>query len=648
MGVPGFFLWLMKNYKKEGFVFQKEKLNLTDINQLIKLVEKNKATTQQIEKAIKSNEYIEPILSDVNSIDYFLIDANCLVHPVCFKTVADNPELKDNDKLEHKMLHNICEYLDKIIKYVNPKKGVYLAIDGVAPVAKIKQQRSRRFKSVADKALWDNIKKKHSKPIGNYWNNNAVTPGTLFMEKLHTRLLEWAKTSCRPIIYSSCFTPSEGEHKLLQFIRTNQRNNLDHSYVIYGLDADLIFLALSTESDKIYLLREANEINKNESKEVLNYVSIKIMRKSIVNTIQSYLMEAADGLLNVDKMDTDDSPNGAYTPLRGYKTNEQKTKIYGFDNLDPVRVVNDFIFMCYLLGNDFLPHIPSLDIHQDGIESLIISWAETVNELVLEKNQIEYLLNDTKALKSKTLSKVNNDFLSRFISKLSLQEEGILRENFAKGKKRMSCDGDEYEREVFRIENLQFKIADPIQLGSDDPDSWRQRYYQHYWGVSKEELEEFSQKLVTHYLIGVKWVTMYYFDNCPSWDWYYPFDHPPFISDIAKYLSKVNMNKMKFELGEPLKPYMQLLAVLPPQSSFLLPTNLGKLMTNARSSLIYMYPQEFEQDFINKKRYWMAIPKLPPLDIKQIKHSYFKYKDELKKEELERNEIKKVFEINIG
>ena len=140
---------------------------------------------------------------------------------------------------------------------------------------------------------------------------------------------------------------------------------------------------------------------------------------------------------------------------------------------------------------------------------------------------------------------------------------------------------------------------------------------------------------------------MYYFDECPSWDWYYPYDHPPFISDIAKYLDKININKMKFELGEPLKPYMQLLAVLPPQSSFLLPTNIGKLMTNPKSSLIYMYPQEFEQDFINKKRYWMAIPNLPPLDIKQIKYSYFKYKDELKKEELERNEIKKVFEINI-
>jgi 5'-3' exonuclease len=571
MGVPGFFLWLMKNYKKEGFIFQKEKL-------------------------IESNE----------QIDYFLIDANCLIHPVCFKTITDSSDLISNEKLEDKMLNNICDYFEKIINYVNPKKGIYIAIDGVAPVAKIKQQRSRRFKSVADKVLWDNIKKKHNKPLGNYWNNNAITPGTLFMEKLHNKLLDWSKTLNRPVIYSSCFTPSEGEHKLLQFIRTNQKNKQEYSYVIYGLDADLIFLALSTESDKIYLLREATEFNKYESKEVLNYVSIKIMRQSIVNTIQKYLGES----INKD--------------------------------LDSISVVNDFIFMCYFLGNDFLPHIPSLDIHHTGIESLIISWAKTVNELILEKNQIEYLLNDTKAH-----IKINNDFLSRFLNKLNLQEDYILRENFAIGKKRKNCDGDAYEKEMFRIENLQFKIVDPIQLGSDNPESWRLRYYQHYWGINKEELEEFSQKLVIQYLIGIKWVTIYYFDKCPSWEWYYPFDHPPFISDITKYLDKINLNKIKFDLGEPLKPYMQLLAVLPPQSNYLLPATISKLMTNSNSSLIYMYPLEFKQDFINKKKYWMAIPILPPLDIKQIKHSYFKYKDELKKEELERNKPMEILKINI-
>jgi len=522
------------------------------------------------------------------------------------------------------MINAVLEYLEKIIKYVSPSKGVYLAIDGVAPVAKIKQQRSRRFKSVADKVMWDNIKKKHNKPLTQHWNNNAITPGTEFMVKLHDKIISWANGLNTHVIYSSCFTPAEGEHKLLQFIRQNQRDNLDLSYVVYGLDADLSFLSLATESEKIFLLREANEINKNESKEVLNYVSIRIMRSSIVNTIKAYLLEAADGLLNIDKIDGENSQN--------------KNSLYGFDNLDETRIVNDFIFMCYFLGNDFLPHIPSLDIHQDGIESLIISYAETVNELVIEKNKIEYLLNEKQALQGKTLNKINLDFLERFINKLSGLEEGVLREHFAKGKKRFSCEGDAYAKEVFKIENLQFKISDPIQLGSDTPDEWRARYYKHYWDVQPNEIEEFSKKLVTHYLIGIKWVTMYYFDDCPSWNWYYPFDYPPFITDIAKHLPEINLNKMKFNIGKPLKPFMQLLAVFPP-------SGLRKLMINPKSSLAYMYPQEFDQDFINKKRYWMGIPKLPPLDIDLIKHVFYKYQDELKPEEKERNNIKKIIVI---
>ena len=448
------------------------------------------------------------------------------------------------------------------------------------------------------------------------------------MVKLHNKIINWANGLNTRVIYSSCFTPAEGEHKLLQFIRQNQNENLDLSYVVYGLDADLIFLSLATESEKIFLLREANEINKNESKEVLNYVSIRIMRNSIVNTIRAYLLEAADGLLNVDKMDED-------------KPIKEKNTLYGFDNLDETRIVNDFIFMCYFLGNDFLPHIPSLDIHQDGIESLIISYAETVNELVLEKNKIEYLLNGKQALQGKTPNKINLDFMERFINKLSGLEEGVLREHFAKGKKRFSCDGDAYEKEVFKIENLQFKIPDPIQLGSDTPDEWRARYYKHYWHVESDEIEEFSKKLVAHYLIGIKWVTMYYFDECPSWNWYYPFDYPPFITDIAKYLPEINLNKIKFDKGKPLKPFMQLLAVFPPQSSNLIPVSLRKLMTNPKSSLAYMYPQEFNQDFINKKRYWMGIPQLPPLDIDLIKHVFYKYQDELKPDEKERNNIKK-------
>lgn len=604
MGVPGFFLWLMKNYKKKGFVFQKEKLTNTDINSLKNI------SNEMIEKILLTNKFNQENLNKINNIDYFLIDANCLIHPVCFKVIADNPYIVNTNRLEDKMINSVIEYLEKLISYVDPKKGVYLAIDGVAPIAKVKQQRSRRFKSVADKVLWNNVKKKYNLPTSHPWNNSAITPGTLFMDKLHSRILFWAKNHVKTIIYSSCFTPAEGEHKLLQFIRTHENPNL--SYIVYGLDADLIFLALSTEIDDIFLLREATEFNKYESKEVLNYVSIMIMRESIVSTIKEYLLK--------------------------------ENKLYGFNNLDEKRIVNDFIFMCYFLGNDFLPHIPSLDIHNDGIESIIVTYAKVMNKLLLENNKIEYLLSDKIKLQGKSKNKINNNFLLNFISILGLQEESILKNNFIKGKKRIYCDGDEYKKEISKIENLQFKIIDPIQLGSDNSIMWRKRYYKHYWDITNEdELEKFSENLVKHYLIGIKWVTLYYFDKCPSWGWYYPFEQPPFISDIAKYLSKINLNKVNFAIDEPLKPYMQLLAVLPPQSNYLVPLVLRELMITPNSPLACLYPTEFEQDFINKNKYWMGIPKLPPLNIELIRETFNKYINKLSKIEIDKNEIKDVF-----
>jgi 5'-3' exonuclease len=581
MGIPHFFAWLLKNYKKDGFVFSK-------------------------------NQKLNPkLLSNINSIDYFLIDANSLIHPICFKTLAENQDVENNDRLEDKMINNVIAYIEKITEHVDPKKGLYIAIDGVAPLAKIKQQRMRRFKSVADKHLWDNIKKKHNKPILTHWNNNAVTPGTEFMEKLHNKILQWAQNYNRKVFYSSCFTPAEGEHKILQFIRNKQKDGSKDSYVIYGLDADLIFLTLTTDSENTYLLRESNEISKNGSQDVLNYVSMNIMRESIINTIRHYLSEFNDGML------ADNS----------------------YKELDDKKLIDDFIFMCYFLGNDFLPHIPSLDIQHNGIETLIIKYTETINEFLLETNTLQYMME----VDLNSTCNFNQEFLVRFINKLSEIEEAILRENYASGKRYLKNDGDEYEKEMFRIENLQFKIVDPIKLGSDNMEDWRKRYYSHYWGVQEDEIEEFSKKLVENYIIGVKWVALYYFKECASWSWYFPFDHPPFMGDIAKYLTKIN--NIKFRLDKPVKPFVQLLAVLPPQSNILLPTNLRKLMINPKSSLISLYPTEFEQDFLNKSKHWKGIPNLPPLDIDLIKHCYLKYMDELSKNENERNKMLELFEF---
>ena len=579
MGVPGFFLWLWKKYKGKHFVFDKASL------QTYRSTNKNN---------IKENENI---LKDLDTMDYFLIDTNCLIHPVCFKTLDDNPNLTNQDTLEKKMITNVLEYLDKLIRHVNPKKGVYVSIDGVAPVAKMKQQRSRRFKSVHDRKLWENIKKKHTKKIPFFWNNSAITPGTEFMRKLHFKILEWSSKQTVNVIYSSSNTPSEGEHKLLQFIRENQRKKEHYKYVIYGLDADLIFLALATGSNDVFLLREAIHLNKKSKTDKFNYVSIKVMKEAIISTVERLIRKELD--LNKN----------------------EKLKI------SSNCIISDFIFICYLLGNDFLPHLPSLNICKNGIDYLL-------NKYVI--NLIEHKLKFI--IKPNAKNKINQKIFDSLIDKLALEEEQQLKINYSAKKRRYKCHFTEpYDIEIYRIENLQFKIKDPVKLGSDNMDDWRKRYYSHYFGTVDDDLEEFVERMVQHYMTGLKWITEYYFDKCKSWDWYFPYDHPPFLSDLKKYGKKYKFTGIKLILGKPVKPFVQLLTVLPPQSNYLLPKQLQKIMLNHNSTVAHLYPTDFTQDFIGKARYWMAIPNLPPLEIELLKRSYAKYKDKLTNEDNKKN-----------
>ena len=98
------------------------------------------------------------------------------------------------------------------------------------------------------------------------------------------------------------------------------------------------------------------------------------------------------------------------------------------------------------------------------------------------------------------------------------------------------------------------------------------------------------------YIEGLVWNLEYYYKGCTSWEWYYPYHYGPMLSDLVNIDSFLKEISFRDKLGEPLRPYEQLLGCLPPSSSNLLPEPYQWLMTSRKSPIIDFYPESFTVD----------------------------------------------------
>eukprot|EP00965_Chrysotila_dentata_P229306 6197113-Pleurochrysis_carterae.AAC.1 len=151
---------------------------------------------------------------------------------------------------------------------------------------------------------------------------------------------------------------------------------------------------------------------------------------------------------------------------------------------------------------------------------------------------------------------------------------------------------------------------DTIMLGLP---GWKDRYYDaKFPGVHGEE----KRAIAAAYAEGMQWVMKYYYDGCPSWQWFYPYHYAPFAADIA---TTFDPDKPPvFELGKPFLPFQQLMGVLPPRSSHALPKCLAQLMTDPSSEIADFYPLEFGLDLNGKKFAWQAVVLLPFIDEERL------------------------------
>ena len=184
---------------------------------------------------------IKKYIKDVLKVDNLYLDCNSIIYDAYHKMEVD--KIKVTENISVSIINQVIFKIEEYISLINPLRTVIIAFDGVAPVAKLEQQRSRRYKSWYQNQISRAIYKKEKEDV---WNSTAITPGTKFMNELNYMVTNhFTYKTQLDIIISGSNQFGEGEHKLFDYIRTNPQKHLLETTIIYGLDADLIMLSIN-------------------------------------------------------------------------------------------------------------------------------------------------------------------------------------------------------------------------------------------------------------------------------------------------------------------------------------------------------------------------------------------------------------------
>jgi 5'-3' exoribonuclease 2 len=367
MGVPAFFRWLSEKYPRiiEDIVEDR-----------VKLLGGQGSARVPFDSTRPNPSGLE--------CDNLYVDLNGIIHP------CSHPEQGPQPKTEEEMYENVCHYVDRLFRMMRPRKLLYLAIDGVAPRAKMNQQRARRFRSAQEARenleTEQNVRNELSKmgqkvpPAKKAWDSNVITPGTPFMLRLADYLRFYIRKRISTdkawqnirVIFSDASVPGEGEHKIMSHVRL-QRSQPGYSpnlvHVLHGLDADLIMLALATHEAHFYISREEVLFGR-KSQEENEKRQIETMFRDKQRALDEEAGESAMQLLENKQKPI---VRVSIPILREYLANEFAACLTPGRILFPPsleRLIDDIVFLCFFVGNDFLPHLPSLDIRVGALDYL--------------------------------------------------------------------------------------------------------------------------------------------------------------------------------------------------------------------------------------------------------------------------------------
>ena len=506
---------------------------------------------------------IKKLIKHDKSVHNFFLDSNSIVYD-CVRNI--DFEKESMDTTYQQIIKSVISKLEEYIQVVNPNKLIMISLDGTPPVAKLDQQRQRRYKSwYTSTHLQEHTDTSSKKPV---FDTIEITTGTQFMKELNSELIQHFKNPSKygvnNIIVSTSDEPGEGESKIYEYIRTYQTSIAEETCLVYGLDADLIMLSINhiPICKNIYLFRETPEF---------------------IKSIDSSLEPNENYVLDIPELTKN---------IMLYMNNNKKT--------DTQNRVYDYIFICFFLGNDFMPHFPAINIRTGGIDKMLNAYKATIGGT----NKI---LTDGKHIYWK-----NVRLLVAFLA--DKETEYILTEM----KMRDKYENFNYPTETAEQRFTKFNALPTYQRAVEkyiNPhrNYWEHRYYNALCNIDIDDMRK--KQISTNYLEGLEWTMKYYTSGCIDWRWYYKYNYPPLLKDLLQFIPYFDNTYLKEQPKNPVSPKLQLCYVLPKNSLHLISPEIKVQLLQKH---LEWYGTDYEFTWSFCRYFWESHAQLPEIDMSQL------------------------------
>lgn len=254
--------------------------------------------------------------------------------------------------------------------------------------------------------------------------------------------------------------------------------------------------------------------------------------------------------------------------------------------------------MCFFLGNDFMPHFPSINIRTNGIHKMMSAYNNTIGRT--DEN-----LTDGDKLYWKNIYKLVKDLEKNELH--NIKEEYKLRDRWEKRKFGYKTE----EERMMRYQNIPIKNREKEKYIDPNNYGWQRRYYEVLF--KSDNSEEFKKEICMNFLEGLEWVMKYYTKGCIDWNWTYKYNYPPLLEDLIKYIPEWECVMLEEKEKNPITSDLQLSYVLPKSSLNLIPNNNYEKLKD-----LNYYDDNCEISWSFCKYLWESHVELPHIDLNKL------------------------------